>query len=352
MRIGFFRTCGLGDAVQLTPLLRQARADYPEAEIVLFVSHNAGALFRGCPYVDHTEALPQAWFLPHPLLRKPLYTKAWSFMRHMGPWDYFLTLEPRWYRNFGLWSVPAKVKAGTVITGRPGKFLYHHYTEKKWGGSPGVTTHQSERYLELWTKATGQADRGYGYDLSYLPEPHEPSAALPKPYVCLAPGCGNFMHQQENKKWPLQHWKKLARRIVDDTDAAVIWLGARGEAPPKLTQDCGISLIGKTNLIQSVSIIRHSSGLVGNDSGLFHIAQGLGTPAAAFFGPTESGFTGTFRTKRSIVFEDKQLPCQPCFQDECRFEGSLPKTPLSRPYCQALLTPELIWPKLRYFFHL
>lgn len=350
MRIGFFRTCGLGDAVQLTPLLRQAREDYPDSEIVLFVNQGVGPLFRDCPYVDRIDALPNEWFSPHPLLRRPLYSQVWKLVRNEGPWDIFLTLEPRWYRNLNLWRVRAKIKAGQVTRGTPGKFLYHHWIEKTRGGRAGVRTHQCARYLELWTKATGKKDRGYGYDLTYLPEPEPLPVKLPPRYLCLAPGSGNFMNTQHTKKWLPAYWVELAQRIEAQTDLPVFWLGMEGDLEPSLIAQAGQSLLGKTNLLQTTAVIRHSTGLLGNDSGLFHIALGLGVPAAAFFGPTESGFTGAFRNERSLILEDNQLPCRPCYQDTCTFDGALPEASLDKPYCQALLSPKKIWPQLSNFF--
>ncbi len=350
MRLGFFRTCGLGDAVQLTPMLRQAREDYPDAEIVLFVNQGVGPLFRDCPYVDRIDALPNAWFTAHPLLRKPLYSKLWKLVRQEGPWDIFLTLEPRWYRNLNLWRVRAKVKAGQVTRGTPGKFLYQHWIEKTRGGRAGMRVHQSARYLELWKKATGQDDRGYGYDLTYLPEPDSLPETLPSRYLCLAPGSGNFMTTQHTKKWLPAYWAELAKRIEAETDYQVVWLGMEGDLDPTLVASAGINLLDQTNLLETTAVIRRSAGLIGNDSGLFHIALGLGTPAVAFFGPTESGFTGAFRNERSLILEDAQLPCRPCYQDTCTYEGDLPESPLEKPYCQALLSPDKVWPRLVDFF--
>ncbi|MEM1059838.1 MAG: glycosyltransferase family 9 protein [Verrucomicrobiota bacterium] len=353
MRIGFFRTCGLGDAVQLTPLLRQARADFPEAEIVLFVNRVVGPLFRDCPFVDRVDALPHEWFQPHPLLRKPLYAKLWGLVRREGPWDLFLTLEPRWYRNLNFWRVRAGIKAGQVTRGTPGRFLYDHWIEKTRGGRAGMRVHQSRRYLELWEKATGKTDRGWGYDLRYLPEPETPlEPPLPSRYLCFAPGSGNAFTRVDTKKWPPEYWAQLADRVMASGSTQVVWLGVEGDLDPALYKGRGVSLMGKANLLQSVSAIRHSVGLVGNDSGLFHIAMGLDVPAAAFFGPTESGFTGAFRTQRARIYEDNRLPCRPCYQETCDYEGELPEAPLERPFCQALLTPERIWPDLSGFFQI
>jgi lipopolysaccharide heptosyltransferase II len=57
--------------------------------------------------------------------------------------------------------------------------------------------------------------------------------------------------------------------------------------------------------------------VVSNDSGPMHLAAAVGTPVAAFFGPTDPGRTGpTGSTSRLL---DRYVFCSPCFRSTCPY---------------------------------
>jgi ADP-heptose:LPS heptosyltransferase len=84
------------------------------------------------------------------------------------------------------------------------------------------------------------------------------------------------------------------------------------------------NLLGKTTLREVANLLHQSTVIVGNDSGLFHLAQGVGCPAIGIFGPTSPQFTGVFRSTSAATLQ-ANLPCMPCYQDTCHFTSDLPK---------------------------
>jgi ADP-heptose:LPS heptosyltransferase len=52
--------------------------------------------------------------------------------------------------------------------------------------------------------------------------------------------------------------------------------------------------------------------VVTNDSGLMHVAEAVGTPVVALFGPTVRGFGYFPSLPRSAVLETNGLECRPC----------------------------------------
>jgi ADP-heptose:LPS heptosyltransferase len=72
--------------------------------------------------------------------------------------------------------------------------------------------------------------------------------------------------------------------------------------------------------------------LVSGDTGVMHMATGVGTPVVALFGPTVEQF-GFFPYRgRSIVLQ-RDLPCRPCSS------SGTPVCPLGHHRCMADLAP-------------
>lgn len=72
----------------------------------------------------------------------------------------------------------------------------------------------------------------------------------------------------------------------------------------------GLNLAGLTSLPETAAVIQQSSLLLSGDSGVLHIAVGLGVPTVSLFGP---GMVKKWAPQgdRHIVI-NKGLPCSPC----------------------------------------
>src|SRR6266853_1558541 len=164
MKIGIYRSCGIGDFVQLTPLLQQIRADVPGASVTLFTSDNVAELLAGCPWIDASVTFRTsdlcgiaARFGGFPI---------WRRIAAHGRWDIFLNLEPGWRRSVGFPLVRAARKGGFQTEGwKPLRLFDEFIPQRRDGFDRG---HSSARELELWRKLTGHRDRGFGYDVRYL----------------------------------------------------------------------------------------------------------------------------------------------------------------------------------------
>ncbi|MGC3989255.1 MAG: glycosyltransferase family 9 protein [Chthoniobacteraceae bacterium] len=329
MKIAIFRPCGIGDFVQITPLLQQIKADLPQAEITFFTSENAGLFATNCPWAK-VVTIPE-----RQLDRRKSNTgllRMWWKVRQQGPWDILLSLEPGWMRSTGSLLVPARMKAGVYAENKRPIQLYHHV--RTFIPDQPVKVHTSETYLELWTKATGHRDRGYGYDIRYLLERPVELPALPSRFVCLVPGAGNAMTPGHLKRWAIERWRGLAM-LLRQQGIESVWLGSPDDAREFPTPGEPFNLMGKTSLLGSMHIIPRAMGLIANDSGLYHTAIGLGSAAVGIFGPNDPVDTGPFRAKKAAVVQST-LPCVPCRKAECLVD--LPELKdARRPYCLTTL---------------
>jgi heptosyltransferase II len=345
-RIAIHRICGIGDAVQMTPLLRQIRADRPAAEITCFISENAAPVLRGASWID--RVVPLSVGSVRSGLLNPGLIRMWSFIATHGPFDTMMCLGPYWRMNALNLLVQSHERLGFVTPGRKPLRIFTHPHEVPANPSLSLQ-HESAKYLEMWCEHANTADRGFGYDLAHLGIHHADATRFDgKPRLCIAPGAGNAITNMETKRWPAASFAKLMELAMED-GCEVQLLGSESEMPREMIPPGVKNLLGKTSLQQTAAIIRHSDGFVGNDSGLFHLALGLDVPAAAFFGPTSARKTGPFRNEHSLVLHSG-LPCSPCLAETCVLpESEHPDLP--RPACMLSLTPETAWKRIHEFIH-
>ena len=84
----------------------------------------------------------------------------------------------------------------------------------------------------------------------------------------------------------------------------------------------GLNLAGKTSIIETAAVINKASLVVSGDSGILHIAVGLGKPTVSLFGP---GIARKWAPRgESHIVINKHLPCSPCTEF-----GYTPKCPVN-----------------------
>lgn len=167
-----------------------------------------------------------------------------------------------------------------------------------------------------------------------------------RPLVAIAPGAAHA-----TKRWPAEGWIRLARRLLD-TGADVVVLGGPEDVALAETIVSGIrsatpgasariaTAAGILGLQESGAVLRRAAALISGDTGVMHMATGVGTPVVALFGPTvrQFGFF-PYRAPRSSVVE-LPLECRPCSA-----QGG-PRCPLRHHRCLRAIQPETVYQAL------
>jgi heptosyltransferase-2 len=84
-----------------------------------------------------------------------------------------------------------------------------------------------------------------------------------------------------------------------------------------------INLAGKTSLDQARGLIAAARAVVSNDSGLMHVAAGLGVAQVAVFGSSSPEHTPPLSERAQVLWLKRDpsyqppLDCAPCFEREC-----------------------------------
>jgi heptosyltransferase-2 len=127
-----------------------------------------------------------------------------------------------------------------------------------------------------------------------------------KPFAALAPGAAHA-----TKRWPLRHWRDLTERLRQ-LGYGLVALG--GAADRELAGALGSTVAnaaGEFTLQETGACLARAAVLISGDTGVMHMATGVGTRVVALFGPTVEPF-GFFPYGGRAVVVERDLTCRPC----------------------------------------
>jgi heptosyltransferase II len=136
-----------------------------------------------------------------------------------------------------------------------------------------------------------------------------------RPIVALAPGAVG-----PSKRWPGAAYAALARRLL--AGGLAVWvLGGPDEKSlaTEIVGDTAARDLTGRDLRDAILALASASVAVSNDSGLLHVAAGLGTPTIGIFGPTSPWHWAPLNPLAATIETPSELACRPCHQPTCRF---------------------------------
>ena len=170
-----------------------------------------------------------------------------------------------------------------------------------------------------------------------------------QPRLGLAPGA-----QWDSKRWPEEHFAAVLESFLErGPHPARIFLGPREErwfagsrlAAVAAAASDRVQLVQGKPLPEVASLLAQCRALLTNDSGLLHLAEAVGTPVLACFGPTVRQF-GYFPGLDASAVLETELECRPCSRNGKRpcHRGDLaclqrigPEQ--ARPFLERIFTP-------------
>lgn len=309
-----FRALQLGDLLCVVPALRALRCALPHAHIALVGLPWAKAFVsRFSRYLDEFIEFPGHPAFPERAVDEervePFYAemKARKFdlaiqMHGSGQVvnELLARCEPRHLAGF--YVMPAdRFPPGTFIPWQHGD-------------------HEVVKFVRL-VESLGLASQGYEMEFPLTEEDrreHEETKAahgLRRTYVCVHPGA-----RMRSRRWLPERFASVA-----DTLAAlgfqVVLTGAEEER--SLVQQVAglmhfrpVVLVGVTSLGGLAALLSEAALLVCNDTGISHVAAGVGTPSVVVtMGSDPVRWAPIDSERHPAVYEE--IACRPCAHDVC-----------------------------------
>lgn len=151
-----------------------------------------------------------------------------------------------------------------------------------------------------------------------------------QPFAALAPGAAHW-----TKRWPTAHWRALAEQLRRAGFGLVAVGSAADREAAAALAPLAESAAGEFSLQETGACLARAKVVISGDTGVMHMATGVGTPVVALFGPTVDAFGFFPYASRAVVLE-RDLSCRPCSA-----QGSA-RCPLGHHRCLVDILPEQV----------
>jgi len=313
-RILLIKPSSLGDVIQALPILDGLRSRYPSAHIAWLVAS---------PFVELVE--------PHPALNEVIpfdrkrfgrLGRSWrvtvEFVRFVASlrrrrFDLVVDLQGLFRSGFFARACGADVRIGPS-KGREGAWIFYRH---RFPAAP-LETHTVTR---MWAAAELLGFGGASMTFR-LPITDDDRACASRflteagldadgGYVVVCPEA-----RWPTKVWPAERFAAVVDRLAEARKLPAVLVGSASadetcNAVAAAAASHPVNLAGKTTLRQAAALIERARLVLTGDSGPMHMADVLGRPLVALFGPTNPVRTGPYNQPDAVIRAD--LPCMPCY---------------------------------------
>ncbi|MBD3409830.1 MAG: glycosyltransferase family 9 protein [Ignavibacteriales bacterium] len=289
-RLLVVRLSSLGDVLLATPVVRALRKKLPEARIDFLVRDAFADALRHNPRIDNLYELTRD-------------EDAFADLREtlkQNRYDLVVDLQNNLRTKRLL--LPYFGKVATFDKRNFEKFLLARFKVNRLASAPPIPV----RYARA---VSGLALDDAGAEL-FLPEGYPSPLPSDGEWVALAPGA-----KHHTKRWLPERYAELARTILEaGYRVALVGGKSDGEICASIASEApgALDLSGEDDLFRVAAALTSCRAVVGNDSGLTHVAAAVGTPVVVVFGATVREFGFFPYNVPHAVLERNSLSCRPC----------------------------------------
>jgi len=300
-KILIIRLSSIGDILLTTPFIKQVKTTFPNAHISYLLKKDFSDLIAYNPHINST------------IVFDPLkgYKGLKKLINSLDNYDLILDLHNN-LRSNRITMVFDETKVFKINKNKVKRTLLVYL---KINLFESILT-ASEKYLRTG-QSIGVVDNGEKLELhwtgiiaSTIERILDENLLEQGRYLCIALGAAHY-----TKRWPVENSIQLIKMIMDNSNLKIVLLGGPKES--NLIQKFSnhkrvINLAGRLSLLESAGLIKHSKGIITNDSGLMHMAAAVNQSIIAIFGSTtkELGFF-PYRANATII-ENNKIWCRPC----------------------------------------
>lgn len=330
----------VGDLVLASPFFDRLRNHFPHSEIVLVVGRSSYLAVENNPCIDRLILADDFVLYKGRLLTRSLELLRLVARLRKEDFDLAFVLHRAWPFNLLAYLTGTPVRVG-FGRGREGVFLTHPTAVHR-------VQNERESYLDLLR--TMDIPSVYKQTYFFLDQEEKDFLNLflerygigsDEEMLAIAPGGGdNAKSSMVTKRWPMENYIGLIRRVQQEHPCRVVLCGGPGDRTitNSILESCP-DCIDATDLSfgDMASLFRRCRAFVGNDSAPNHIASALGIPCIGIFGPTDPRQWAPPDSNSHVVI--KPVECHPCFND-----GKFPEC--SHIKCLTSITVDDVWQHL------
>jgi ADP-heptose:LPS heptosyltransferase len=358
-RIVFIELSEMGSTIIADPAMRRARVVFPDSELyfVIFAGNRGSLDILGTIEPDRTITIRESNFL---LLTLDTISALWR-LRRLGV-DLVVDLElfSRYTSLLSLLS-GAPLRAGFHRFYNEGLYRGDHLTHPV---QYNPHQHMAKNFLALVLAAaeesgvTPHAKRFIDdSEIRVAAYRNEPAAARLRQrlieafpvlgrvgkWVILNPNASELMIL---RKWPLESFASVTRRLLEDTDLAVLITGAASEKPDAAAivaaapSERVVDLTGFTSLAELPALYTLCAAMLTNDSGPAHLAAPTAIKTWVLFGPETPTLYGALNPNAEFFY--KALACSPCVS-----ASNHRRSPCTDNQCMKQITVDEVFARMR-----
>jgi ADP-heptose:LPS heptosyltransferase len=321
IKILLIRPGGIGDAALLHPALRALRECFKNAVIEILAEKRNAGLLTSCSYINRVYLYD---------LRPPIEL----FKAVRTNYDIVIDTE-QWHRFSAVFSYLTKAPIRVGFATNEREELFSHPV------SYGQDDYEVKSFLHLVSAITGER---------YEFNENEPFIKLDSGlFSKTEPKVFEFRKKWRaligvfsgatipERRWGIVNFAQLSKRLSQE-GVGTVMVGGSPEVKEAETfkeivgKDNVLNFVGKTSLMETAAIISKLDLFLSGDTGIMHIAYGVGTPTVSLFG---AGIQKKWAPigKHHIAI-NRNLFCSPC----TRF-GYTPRCPY-QVKCLRDITPD------------
>ncbi|MBU3637587.1 glycosyltransferase family 9 protein [Polynucleobacter sp. es-MAR-4] len=237
--------------------------------------------------------------------------------------------------QYSVFAIPLLLRNPTLLFGGIKRFFpivkeyrvseYFHFLSEE-----AISVERSDSSLQSIGKNIISTDSGF----QFIADPSKKCVAL------VPGGSKNMMRDDFLRRWPIDNYLELSRRLIAD-GYDVVLVGGKGDAwvKPYFSGIQARDFIGETSINDVVNIFSKVNLVVSHDTGPLHLATMTATPLVAIFGPTPaSAVVPIGRKSLAVLRAGANVACAPCYD-------GVNYAPCKHPICMKSTTVDMVYEK-------
>ena len=309
-----FITTTIGDSLYLFPVIQKLKKEFPKSDLFLTGSRITKTLvgkdssLKNYILIPNLEKVPSASKFNKIKIFSQVLFFTYKQLKKIKP-DLCLVYLP----NFSVYQlipfisgVPNRI--GFTYPGSIFSFVLNKKRPFRNPETTGEIVHLSQAnldLLELLNIKINKEDLILKKELEPNPRLDKLILKYSKPIIAFQPGA-----KHKNRQWPPERFIKLAKRLIKYTKGSIILIGSPSEKDicKKISSNVGkdcINLAGETKLEDIPYILSKCKLVIGNDSGIMHLAASVKCDTITLFGRSNPNHSNPMGVGKNLFVKSK-----------------------------------------------